>query len=66
MPPPSFAGVMPCLQSNQPPEEVPDPDSLRMAVLQGPAIATLSANHIIKDKVKGVTYMGTVTTLVGR
>ena len=35
-----------------------------MAVLSGPAIATLSTSQVIKDKVTGVTYMDTMTTSV--
>ena len=66
IPPPGFASVTVCLQRDQPPEEVPDPDSLRMAVLSGPAVATMSTSHIIKDEVIGVTYMETVTTSVGQ
>ena len=65
MPPPGFAGITACLWRDQPPEEVPDPDSLRMAVLLGPAIVTMSASCIVKDEVTGVTYMDTVTTSVG-
>ena len=32
----------------------------------GPGVATMSASHIVKDEVTGVTYMDTVTTSVGR
>ena len=62
---PGFASVTACLQRDQPPEEASDPDSLRMAILSGPAIATMSAGCIVKDKVTGVTYMDTMTTSVG-
>ena len=48
------------------PEEVPDPDLLRIAVLPGPAIVTMSASHIIKDEVMEVTYMDTMTPQWGR
>ena len=37
-----------------------------MAVLAGPTVATMSTSYIIKDEVRGVTYMDTMTTLVGR
>ena len=60
--PPGFAGVTVCLQRDQPPEGVSDPDSLRMAIVSGPSIATMSASHIVKDEVTGVTYMDTMTT----
>ena len=65
MPPPGFASITVCLQRNQLPEGVSNPDLLRMAVLSGPAIATMSARHIVKDEVTGVTYMDTLTTSVG-
>ena len=63
--PHGFAGITVCLWKDQLPEGVSNPDLLRMAVLSGPAIATMSASHIVKDEVTGVTYMDTVTTLVG-
>ena len=68
MPPPGFVGVTVCLQRDQLPEEVCEvpPDPLRMAVLSGPAVATMSTSHIVKDEVTGVTYMDTLTTLVGQ
>ena len=31
-----------------------------------PGVATMSASHIVKDEVTGVTFMDTVTTSVGR
>ena len=64
--PPGFAGVTACLQRDQPSEGVSNPDALRMAVLTGPTVATMSTSHIVKDEVTGVTYMDTVTTSVGR
>ena len=64
--PPGFAGVMACLQRNQLPEGASDPDILSMSVLTGPTIATMSTSQGVKDEVMGVTYMDTVTTLVGR
>ena len=64
--PPGFAGVTACLQRDQPPEGVSNPDVLSMAVLTGPTVATMSTSHTVKDELMGVTYMDTVTTLVGR
>ena len=32
----------------------------------GPTIVTMSTSWVVKDEVMGVTYMDTVTTLVGR
>ena len=61
-----FSGVTACLQRDQPPEGVSYPDTLRMAVLTGPTVAIVSASHILKDEVMGVTYMDTMTTSVGR
>ena len=63
--PPGFARVTMCLQRDQLPEGISNLKLLRMAVLSGPAIATMSASHIVKDEVTGVTYMDTVTTSVG-
>ena len=54
-----------CLQRDQLLEGVSNPDLLRMAVLSGPAVVTMSTSQIVKDKVIGVTYMDTMTTLVG-
>ena len=36
-----------------------------MAVVLGPAVATMSTSYIVKDKMMGVTYMDTMTTSVG-
>ena len=66
MPPPGFVRVTACLQRDQSLEgdsKVP-PDPLRMAVLSGPAMATMNTSCIVKDEVMGVTYMDTMTTLV--
>ena len=63
---PGFASITACLWKDQLPEGISNQDLLRMAVLSGPAIATMSTSHIIKDKVTGVTYMDTVTTSVGQ
>ena len=64
--PPGFTGVTACLWRDQSPEvyEVPQ-DSLRMAAVLAPTVATMSTSCIVKDKVMGVTYMDTVTTSVG-
>ena len=66
--PPGFTGVTACLQRDQSPEEVCEvsPGLLGMAVVSGPALATMSTSHIVKDEVIGVTYMDTMTTLVGQ
>ena len=61
--PPSFARVTACLQRDHPPEGVSNPDELGMTVLTGSTVATMSASHVVKDKVMGVTYMDTMTTL---
>ena len=37
-----------------------------VGVMSAPGVATMSTSHIVKDDVTGVTYMDTVTTLVGR
>ena len=39
---------------------------LRMEVLSGPTVVTMRASHVVKDEVTGITYMNTVTSLVGR
>ena len=68
MPPPGFTKVTVCLWRDQSPEEVckVPPDPLRMAVVLVPTVATMSTSCIMKDKVMGVTYMDTLTTLVGQ
>ena len=68
MPPPRFLGVMACLRRDKSLEgvcEVP-PDPLTIGVMSDPGVATMSTSCIVKDEVTGVTYMDTVTTLVGR
>ena len=40
-------------------------DLLRMAAVLAPTVATMSTSCIIKDEAMGVTYMNTMTTLVG-
>ena len=59
---------MACLWRDQSPEEVckVPPNPLRMAVVSGPAMVTMNTSRIVKDKVMGVTYMDTMTTLVGQ
>ena len=66
--PPGFIGVTACLQRDQLPKEVCHipPNPLRMAVVLGPAMVTMSTSHIVKDEEMGVTYMDTMTTLVGQ
>ena len=61
-----FGGIAACLWRDQLPEWASDPDLLRMAKLSGLAIVTMSTSCTVKDKVTGVTYMDTVTTLVGQ
>ena len=65
--PPGFIGVTACLQRDQSLEKVCEvsPGPLGMTVLSGPAMVTINTSHIVKDKVMGVTYMDTMTTLVG-
>ena len=48
--PPGFAGVTTCLWRDLLPEGVSNPDLLRMAVLSGPTVVTMSASHIVKDE----------------
>ena len=57
-----------CLQRDQSLEEVckVPPNPLRMAVVLRPAMATMSTSYFVKDEVTGVTYMDTMTTLVGQ
>ena len=59
---------MACLrryQSLEGAHEVP-PDLLAVRVMLAPGVVTMSTSCIVKDEVTGVTYMDTVTTLVGR
>ena len=59
---------MACLRRDHSPEgahEVP-PDLMAVGVMSAPGVATMSTSCIVKDEVRGVTYMDTVTTLVGR
>ena len=37
-----------------------------VGVMSAPGVATMSTSSIVKDEVTGVTYMDTITTLVGR
>ena len=57
-----------CLQRDKSLEEVCEVplDPLRMAVLSGPAMVTMSTSCIVKYEVTGVTYMDTLTTLMGQ
>ena len=43
------------------PQEPSQPDTL-----MGPTVATMYVTHIVQDEATGVTYMDTVTALVGR
>ena len=65
--PPDFLGVMACLRKDPSPEEAHEvpPDSLRIAAVVEPTMATMSASCIVKDEAMGVTYMDTMTTSVG-
>ena len=45
---------------------VSDPDALSVVVLMGPTVVTMSTSWVVKDEVMRVTYMDTMTTLVGR
>ena len=66
--PPGFPGVTVCLWRDQLMEgifKVPQ-DPLTIEVISVHAVAMMSASHIMRDEVTGVTYMDTVTTSVGR
>ena len=68
MPPPGLLGVAACLQRDQVPEGVckVSSDPLTIGVMLASGVVTMSTSCIVKDEVMGVTYMDTVTTLVGR
>ena len=62
--PHGFPRVTACLQRDQSLEgvcKVPL-DPLMIGVISVPAVATMSTSHIIRDKVTGATYIGTMTT----
>ena len=40
--------------------------TMSIGVVATPGISTMSTSHIIRDEAMGVTYMGMVTTSVGR
>ena len=64
---PCFREVVACL-IRDPPSLTPIealPETRPPDVTVGPAVATLSATGIVQDKATGVTYVDTVTTLVG-
>ena len=65
--PPGFLGVMACLQRPQLMEGIckAPPDPLTIEVISAPAVAMVSASHIVRAKVTGATYMDAMTTLVG-
>ena len=67
MPLPGFIRVTACLQRDQSLEEVckVSPEPLRMVAVSLPTFATMSTSCIVKDEAMGVTYMDTMTTLVG-
>ena len=68
MPTPGFLGVMACLRRDESLEGAHEvsPNLVAVGVMSAPGVATMSTSHIVKDEVTWVTYMDTVTTLVGR
>ena len=66
--PPGFTRVTACLQRDQSLKEVckVPQNLLRKVAVLAPTVASMSTSCIIKDKATGVTYMDTVTTLVGQ
>ena len=65
---PGFKEAVACLMRDSPslaPIEAPLETRLPN-VMVGPTVATMYATQIIQDEATGVTYMDTVTTLVGR
>ena len=67
-PPSSFLGVTACLRRHQSPGKAHkvSPDPLMVGVMFDPGVVTMSASHIVKDEVTGITCMDMVTTSVGR
>ena len=68
MPPPGFLGVTACLWRDQLMGGVcklPVGPSM-IEVILAPAVAIMSMSHIVRDEVTRVTYMDTLSTLVGR
>ena len=57
-----------CLRRNESPESTHDvsPNPLAVGVMSAPEVATMSMSCIVRDEVTGITYMDTITTLVGR
>ena len=66
--PPGFLRVTACLQREQSMEGVCKLplDLLMIEVISVPEVAMMSMRHIMRDEVTGVTYMDTVTSLLGR
>ena len=58
---------MACLRRDQSLEgaHMVSKDPWTVGVMLAPGVATMSTSCIVKDEVTGVTYMDTVTTLVG-
>ena len=67
-PPAGFLGVMACLWKDPSPEKAHEapPDSLWIAAVMEPTMATMSASCIVKDKGTGVAYTDTVTISMGQ
>ena len=65
---PSFLGEIVCLRRDESLEGAHQvsPNLVAVGVMSAPGVATMSTSCIVKDEVTGVTYMDTVTTLVGR
>ena len=59
---------MACLRRDEPLEEAHKAslNLVAVGVMSAPGVATISTSCIVKDEVTEVTYMDTVTTLVGR
>ena len=66
--PHGFFGVMVCLWMLELVEvdlEAPM-GTMPIGLVVTPGISSMSASHIVKDEVTGVTYLDTITTSVGR
>ena len=68
MPTPCFLEVMTCLRRDESLEGAHkvSPNPVAVGVMSAPGVVTMSTSCIVKDEVTRVTYMDTVTTLVGR
>ena len=63
-----FLGVTACLQMPELVEvdlEAPM-GTMPIGLVATPGIASMSASHIVKDEVTGITYLDTITTSIGR